>query len=103
MQTTFLTIGIACLIAAIAGGGLSAFGVQIPLLTSVPRQLALGVLGAAFIVYSIWSNPVPPAPPPAIEFEVPKEGEKVDYSMGVRGTLSGTLPLPNIWGAVTPV
>src|SRR5262249_37778072 len=61
-----------------------------------------GVLGAAFIAYSIWLNPVPLA---AIAIELPKEGEKVDYKTIVHGTFSGRLPagLGYLWGAVTPV
>jgi len=102
MQTTFLTVGIACLIAAIAGGGLRAFGLEIPVLNSVPRQLVLGVLGAAFVVFSIWLIPVPP---PEIAIAVPKDGEKVDYNVIVHGTISGRLParLRYLWGAATPV
>jgi hypothetical protein len=102
MQTTFLTVGIACLIAAIAGGGLKAFGLEIPVLNSVPRQLVLGVLGAAFVAVSIWLIPIPP---PKIGIALPKEGEKVDHKIIVHGTISGRLParLKYLWGAVTPV
>ena len=52
MQSTFLTVGIACLIAAIVGGGLKAFGIEIPLLKSVPRQLLLGGFGAVLLILS---------------------------------------------------
>jgi hypothetical protein len=101
MQTTFLTVGIACIIAAIVGGGFKAFGIEIPILNSLRRQLALGVLGAAFVVISIYLNPVPP---PEITISAPKEGEKVDYNVIVRGTISGRLParLRYLWGVVTP-
>ena len=51
MQNTLLTTGIACLIAAIVGGGLKAFSIEIPLLSSLFRQLALGALG--FILLSL--------------------------------------------------
>jgi hypothetical protein len=98
MQTTFLTVGIACLIAAIAGGGLKAFGLEIPVLNSVRRQLVLGVLGAAFVAVSIWLIPI------TIDIALPKEGEKVGYRTIVHGTISGRLltRLKYLWGAVTP-
>jgi hypothetical protein len=98
MQTTFLTVGIACIIAAIVGGGLKLFDIQIPVLNSVPRQLVLGALGAAFIAVSIWLIPV------TIAIALPKDGEKVDYRTIVHGTISGRLltRLKYLWGAVTP-
>jgi hypothetical protein len=101
MQTTFLTVGIVCLIAAIVGGGLKAFGLDMPVVNSVPRQVVLGVLGAAFVAISIWLIPVPP---PEIAIALRKEGEKVDHKVIVHGTISGRLPprLKYLWGAVTP-
>ncbi|SRR5260221_2633950 len=57
MQTTFLTAGIACVIAAIIGGGLKAFGIDIPVFRSTKRQLALGVLGASFICVAFALQP----------------------------------------------
>lgn len=43
-------IGLACIIAAIVGGGLKIFGIEIPLLTSVRRQAILAGLGAVLVV-----------------------------------------------------
>jgi hypothetical protein len=40
-------IGLACIIAAIVGGGLKLMGIEIPLLTSVRRQVLLAGLGIA--------------------------------------------------------
>jgi len=57
MQTTFLSAGIACAIAAIIGGGLKAFGIDIPVLRSTKRQLALGVLGTVFICVAFALQP----------------------------------------------
>jgi hypothetical protein len=45
MNPTLLTAGISCIIAAIVGGGLKAFGIEIPVLNSRFRQLALGGFG----------------------------------------------------------
>jgi hypothetical protein len=49
MNSTFVTAGLACVIAAIAGGGLKAFSIEIPLLSSVKRQVVLGILGAVLL------------------------------------------------------
>jgi hypothetical protein len=49
MATTLLTAGIACIVAAIVGGGLKAFGLEIPALASSRRQIGLGVFGAALL------------------------------------------------------
>lgn len=60
METALLSAGIACLIAAIVGGGLKAFGIEIPLLQSLTRQLLLGTLGVLLLVLSFTtSTPAP--------------------------------------------
>ena len=68
MTTTLVTTGILCLIAAIVGGGLSGFGIQLPLLQSVRRQLLLGTLGICLIVAGMLAEiaplPGPPTPTP---------------------------------------
>jgi hypothetical protein len=59
MTTTLVTLGILCLIAAIVGGGLSGFGVQLPLLESVRRQFLLGALGICLLGArpdSVWTG-----------------------------------------------
>lgn len=53
MSTTFLCAGLACIIGAVVGGGLKAFGIEIPALGSLIRQLILGVLGVILIVVSV--------------------------------------------------
>lgn len=73
METTLLTAGIACLMGAIVGGGLKAFSIELPILNSVGRQMALGALGLVLILASFRTkaNPTssgnsahpPPAPP----------------------------------------
>lgn len=62
METILLSAGIACLIAAIVGGGLKAFGIEIPLLQSLTRQIILGVLGVVLVVVS-FATSSPPIPP----------------------------------------
>jgi len=68
MNDILLSAGAACVILAVVGGGATAFGVEIPVLNSVRRQVALGVVGigflaAAFVVgnRSASSNPGNPA------------------------------------------
>jgi hypothetical protein len=56
MTTTLLTAGIACVIAAIAGGGLKAFGIEIPALESARRQTALGAFGGLLLLAGIISG-----------------------------------------------
>jgi hypothetical protein len=53
MQQTILVTGLACLIAAIVGGGLKAFGIEIPLLSSRVRQFVLGLFGLILIATGI--------------------------------------------------
>lgn len=52
MDTTLLLLGIACIIAAIVGGGLRAVGFEFPPLKSLPRQIILAVLGVVLIAIS---------------------------------------------------
>jgi hypothetical protein len=53
MEQTLLTAGLACIIAAVVGGGLEAFGIKIPLLNSTRRKAALALLGLALLVVPI--------------------------------------------------
>lgn len=50
MDPRLLYAGIACVIAAVVGGGLKAFGIEIPLFQSLTRQLILGLLGTVLIL-----------------------------------------------------
>lgn len=45
MNSVLLGTGLACIIAAVVGGGLRGFGLEIPALQSIKRQLLLAVLG----------------------------------------------------------
>jgi hypothetical protein len=51
--------GVAAILAAIAGGGLKAFGVEVPLLASVRRQALLVLVGAVLIALGLFA-PHPP-------------------------------------------
>src|SRR5438046_1631560 len=85
MTTTLLSAGIACVIAAIVGGGLKAFGVEIPVLASAKRQAILAVFGcglviAAYVQYGAMTTRTPvkpagvrnqPSPVPTASANVP--------------------------------
>ena len=62
METTFTTAGVACIIAAVVGGGLKAFAIEIPVIQSRVRQLVLAGLGVLLIVIGRLSTAAPIAP-----------------------------------------
>jgi hypothetical protein len=49
VEKTLLGFGLACIVAAIVGGGLRAFDVEIPVVNSLARQLLLGALGLILV------------------------------------------------------
>jgi hypothetical protein len=53
MRMTLLTTGLACFVAAIVGGGLKAFGIEIPVIPSAKRQCLLAGVGVFLVVGSI--------------------------------------------------
>ncbi len=52
MDTTLLLLGIACIVAAIVGGGLKAVGFEFPPLKSLSRQIVLALLGLVLVFVS---------------------------------------------------
>ncbi len=52
VQTTLLTIGIVCVVAAIVGGGMKLLGNEIPVLANKWRQVLLAIFGIALIIAS---------------------------------------------------
>jgi hypothetical protein len=65
MSATLLSAGIACIIAAVIGGGLKAFGIEIPVFPSLQRQVMLAILGVILVVAS---------------FHVPNSNDRKDLS-----------------------
>jgi hypothetical protein len=53
MSNTLITVGIAFIAAALVGGGLKAFGVEIPVLRTRKKAWALGGVGAVMLVVGI--------------------------------------------------
>jgi hypothetical protein len=49
MNASILSVGIACVVAGIIGGGLKAFGIEIPLFQSTLRQVCLVIFGVVLI------------------------------------------------------
>lgn len=52
VNTSVLTLGSVCVIAAIVGGGLTAAGMEIPVVDSVTRQVLLGLVGVGLTLLS---------------------------------------------------
>jgi hypothetical protein len=52
MNEVLVTAGVVCMIAAVVGGGLKAFGTDVPVISSLPRQLLLFFLGLALVVFA---------------------------------------------------
>jgi len=50
MAVTLLTTGLLCVIAAIVGGGIEAFGGKVPVIQSSKRQTALGLFGILLLL-----------------------------------------------------
>jgi hypothetical protein len=70
VERSLLTLGIGLVLAAIVGGGLEVAGFEVPVVSSVVRQLLLAVLGVAVAVLSVWVRS-DEAPDPPIEAEAP--------------------------------
>ncbi len=111
MDNVLLTAGAACLIGALVGGGLKAFGIELPLVQSRMRQAGLAVVGIIFIVLAGPSLPSLPGrtapaptqlaaaarPPnfestaaPAATSAAPVPGSRATVSSAARVTLSGS-------------
>lgn len=54
-KNTLLFLGIACVITAVVGGGVTTFGVEFPVIKTLARQLSLGFLGLLLMVPSLIS------------------------------------------------
>lgn len=56
MPDLILSAGVACVIAALVGGGLKAFSIEIPLLSSTKRQWSLGLFGLMLMALYLSSH-----------------------------------------------
>jgi hypothetical protein len=57
MNETLVLVGVACVLGAIVGGGLSAFGIALPLISSIARQVGLAMAGLALIAWGTFMTP----------------------------------------------
>lgn len=64
MSDTILTLGIVCVAAAIVGGGVSAAGVKVPVISSLLRQTALFAFGVILAAAAKWPDVRPTVFPP---------------------------------------
>jgi hypothetical protein len=74
-----LIAGIVCVIAAIVGGGLKAFGIEMPILKNSSRQLSLGAFGIVLLAIALTfglHNPGKEAAPSVADVPAPKEPPK---------------------------
>jgi hypothetical protein len=53
VNEVLLTAGVASIILAVVGGGARAFGVEVPVIDSLARQVALGLVGVVFLVAAV--------------------------------------------------
>ena len=65
MYQTLIIIGIVCIISAVVGGGLTAFGIKVPPLSGGLRVVAVLLTGAVLIVVGIKIKPAPAPPGPS--------------------------------------
>ena len=66
METVLLPAGVACMIAAVVGGGLTFLGITIPVISTLPRQVVLFLLGALFVFASVALKGPSPRTTPSI-------------------------------------
>lgn len=58
-QEILITAGVVAVLASVAGGGLKGFGVEVPLLASVRRQVILLIVGAGLVGLGLYSGSLP--------------------------------------------
>jgi hypothetical protein len=103
METTLLGAGLGCIVAAVVGGGLKAFGIEFPLLTSRRRQAALGTLGVLLasggVALSRLPTPASAVGPPALDPAPPPSQSGGEATAGPvpPQKLVVTIPEQNFW------
>jgi hypothetical protein len=89
MNSTLLCAGLACVVGAIVGGGLKAFGIEVPLLHSKKRQVLLAVFGIISLLaaYAFRESP----PPPNTQKTTRADGPNAIYQAYQLGKIVGWL------------
>jgi hypothetical protein len=114
VNTTLLVVGFVFVAAAVIGGGLKAVGIEVPVVSSISRQVLLGLAGVGAIVISFLlvendstlggtgalptTVSLPPAhfPPPAVTLKNRHDGETLCVAYvdgGRRWPGAGTWPI----------
>jgi hypothetical protein len=54
IEEILITAGVVAILASVAGGGLKGFGIEVPLLASLRRQVLLMIVGAGLLGLGLW-------------------------------------------------
>ena len=98
MYQSLIILGIVCILGAVVGGGLTAFGVQIPALHGF-RIVAVLVIGAVLIVVGVKLKPAPG--PTGISITTDHVGNQTAPSCPANTTVSGYITTTGGDGPVT--
>jgi hypothetical protein len=81
MNTILLTAGVVALMAAVIGGGLKAFQIDMPVLPTLRVRAALGALGIAFLIAAVLlaGDPTPPGTSACSDGRDNDSDGKIDY------------------------
>jgi hypothetical protein len=89
---TLIILGIVCIIAAAVGGGLSAFGINIPPLSGRVRIVSVIVIGGVLIGVGVKIKPASPAPgPTGISVTTDPVGRQTAPNCPANLTVSGSI------------
>jgi hypothetical protein len=101
MYQTLILLGIVCILGATAGGGLKAFGVEIPTIKGA-RLVVLFIIGAVLVCSGIGIRPKPgPSGPTGISVSTNSVGRLASDSCPVNVTVDGSLTTTGGSGPVT--
>lgn len=101
MDITLISVGIACVLAAIVGGGLKVLKVELPVLRRPIQYVLLVVVGAGLFGLG-WYVHVqkPPGPPAGIMATVTSSGAAQGHGYPCAATFTGTIAITEGQGAV---
>jgi hypothetical protein len=101
MDVTLISVGIACVFAAIVGGGLKALNVELPVLRRPIQYVLLTVVGVGLFGLG-WYVHVqkPPSPPAGIMTTVTSSRSAQGHGYPCAATFTGTIAIAEGQGAV---
>lgn len=100
MENTLFGVGAGCIIAAVIGGGLKAFGMEIPLFNSIKRQVLLGLFGLILITSPFVLRPIE-QPSPLDAKQIPQVTGIWSITQHGEQILDGSLNLTQIGTTLT--